>query len=109
LHEWQLLHGKPSRCARFHNKEFRAKARGFGVTFDDHGRLKHVEPGPFTALLEAHGVDKSGLGALRRRAKRSSRLAQPTCACSVAWMSGDLSARCERCGQLYEPAGKADG
>jgi hypothetical protein len=107
LHEWQLLHGKPSRCARYHNKELRAKGRSFGVVFDDHGRLREVRPGPFTAVLEANGVDPAGLGVPRRR--RRGKLKKWRCGCSVAWVTRGMRALCEACGQRYRAAGEVHG
>jgi hypothetical protein len=108
-HEWQLLHGKPSRCPRFHNQEFRAKARTCGVVFDDHGRLREVKPGAFTAVLTANGVKKARLGAPRKRPKRRGRLKKWRYGCSVAWVRRNMLAVCGRCGQRYRRAGKAEG
>jgi hypothetical protein len=56
LHEWQSLHGTPGRW-HHHNRQFWDKARGLGVEFDRYGRFVRVSPGPFTNLLEQHGVD----------------------------------------------------
>jgi hypothetical protein len=109
LHEWQLVYGRRSKCPRYHNRQFRAKGRSFGVVFNDHGRLIDVKPGPFTAVLEANGVDQAGLGLPRKRPRGKGRLKRWRCGCSVAWVARDMRALCERCGQRYRRAGNVDG
>ena len=63
LHEWQEIHGNPGRSKKryYHNNQFREKAKSLGLLIDKWGRDIGVVPGPFTKLLEKHGIDTSYL------------------------------------------------
>jgi hypothetical protein len=110
LHEWQALYGKRGR-GNYHNRQFRIKARQFGLIVDQYGHNQRVEPGRFTQLLMAHGVDIEGLPTVgeadeapvfRARPRGTSKLKKWSCACTNAWVATELHARCTYCGVEFE-------
>ena len=108
IHEWQYLHGTPGKW-NYHNKEFRDKARSFGLVIDERGRSIGVESGPFTQLLEEFGVDTSTLplpsdGPGRGRCLGNSKMKKWSCGCTNVRCAVELRARCEKCGRIFDRA-----
>jgi hypothetical protein len=110
LHEWQVLYGKTGR-GNYHNRQFRWKARLYGLLVDAHGRHLGVEPGRFTILLAQYGVDmatlriaeeESSLAAQRLRG--DSKLRKWSCGCTNLRCAVELVARCLKCGNNFQEA-----
>ncbi len=102
LHQWQAVHGKTSRTAH-HNREFREKARTLGLIVDAKGVTSH-EPGPFTALLDRHGVQVGGGEPVVAKPPQrpGSKLKKWSCGCTNVRVAVELSAVCRRCGKDFK-------
>jgi hypothetical protein len=111
LHEWQSLHGTPGRW-HHHNRQFRDKARGLGVEFDRNGRFVGINQGPFTNLLDEHGVDwavlRQGQGAWPE-GPGSGRMKKWSCGCTNIRAAVAVQALCQRCGRPFAPAARSSG
>ena len=112
LHLWQALHGTPGKH-NWHNREFREKARSLGIVIDERGRHTGIERGPFTELLERHGVDTAPLferteartaAATPENQQEGSKLRKFCCGCTNVRCAVDLRARCLKCGSEFKPA-----
>jgi len=111
LHEWQEVHGKPGK-GNYHNDQFRAKARSYGLLVSPRGMSMGVEPGPFTELLAQHGVDTSVLQLPQDepaiiRARGVSKLKKWSCGCTNVRAAVELKAQCLKCGELFQKADPA--
>jgi hypothetical protein len=112
LHGWQHLFGKSGR-GNFHNRQFRQKARLYGLVINDRGHHLGVEPGRFTSLLAQHGINLDALRAPEDvlalgRPKGQSKLKKWTCPCGVNVRCAiQLKARCLKCGGDFEEAESA--
>jgi hypothetical protein len=86
----------------------RGTARGYGLSFDRHGRLRRLQAGPFTALLRQRGVDVEPLWDSLEESRREERRPKKwACGCSVVLSVARLRARCTRCRRPFtraEPA-----
>ena len=107
LHEWQLLHGKPS-SSHYHNVQFRSKAKSFGLIVDEGGHSLGVQPGPFTELLQKYEIDTSilpppGEAPIKRR-RGDSKLKKWSCGCTNIRAAVQVEARCLKCGKFFERA-----
>jgi hypothetical protein len=105
LRQWQHVHGEPSGW-RHYNREFRDKARDYGVSFDTRGRWQKVAPGPFTELLAQHKVDIRPLLRSVKTARKPGRstLKKWTCGCTILRAGSDFQAECLKCGKRFVPA-----
>jgi hypothetical protein len=115
LHEWQDLHGEPSRAGAYHNKEFREKARTLGLLIDASGRSAGVVEGRFTVLLARAGVSmddsKSASPAelersfeSRTAAASATKMRKWSCGCTNVRAAVVLHATCTACGNNFERA-----
>jgi hypothetical protein len=109
LHEWQALHGRPpsARSGNYHNREFRERAKALGLLVDERGRSGGIEPGPFMALLEAHGISihHAGPGALPKPTKPTgTKMMKWSCKCTNVRAAVELRAECLRCGAIFTRA-----
>ena len=105
LHAWQQSHGKPGKH-NYHNKEFREKARTFGLVIDHRGYTEYEPQSCFTELLARHGVTIPQLPPIRtlpRQFHGTSKLKLWTCGCTrVRVAIADFQAVCLKCGNLFE-------
>lgn len=113
IHEWQTTYGKERRgktSSNYHNREFQVMARRFGIIVDDRGHHIGIESGLFTSLLAEHSVDTTELviagesTALMARPRGHSTLNKYSCGCTNVRCAVELTARCLRCGNLFEEA-----
>ena len=117
LHE--LLHaaqedvGKPGR-RNYHNRQFRERAREFGLIIDERGHQQYAPaPTPFLDLLDKYGVKTPVLPPLTEPTTRAlsvsrSKLKPWVCGCTprpihIQVALNNLRARCLQCGQLFRP------
>lgn len=106
LHLWQRLHGKPGK-RNYHNAEFRKKAASYGLAVDARGCTVQVQQGPFTKLLEEHGVDTGPLledDKDEQRPEGTSTQNKWSCACTNVRAAVELEMQCLRCGQRLKRA-----
>lgn len=112
LHGWQQAHGRPGQ-GNYYNKQFREKARQYGLVIDSHGHTQYEPEGLFLQVLERHGVRVPELprvtSAERPRGtsnlKDRSNLKKWSCGCTnVRVAVSTFSARCLLCNRLFEPA-----
>ncbi|MGD9644344.1 MAG: SprT-like domain-containing protein [Pirellulales bacterium] len=107
LHAWQQEHGKAGKH-NYHNKEFREKAREFGLSVDRRGYTDYEPHSPLMELLSQYGVNAPEFpprGLVRLAAQGSSKLKPWVCACMRIWVAvADCQSVCLKCGQLYERA-----
>ncbi len=116
LHGWQQAHGRPGK-RNYHNTQFRAKAREFGLIVDSGGCQWYEPDGPFIRLLRSHGVEVSDVvpapGESARLARvGSSKLKKWSCGCTnVRVAVEDFRARCLKpeCGHVFRLCTLADG
>ena len=113
IHEWQTLYGK-SGSGNYHNRQFRQKARLYGLIVDERGHHLGVEMGRFTLLLAQFGVDMAKLRIpeeeplLKPRMRRGdSKLKKWSCGCTNVRCAVALAARCLECGNDFQEAAPA--
>jgi hypothetical protein len=115
LHEWQALHGTPSRSGAYHNREFRDKAASFGLLVDAAGRSAGVVDGPFTKVLARAGItaaseEKSPVRRLgpeldvRAAAASPTKMQKWSCGCTNVRAAVVLQATCNACGNRFRRA-----
>jgi hypothetical protein len=106
LKEWRDLSdglGTP----RYYDARLRRKAGEYGLSLDRYGRVGHVAPGPFTELLEEHGVDTVVLrGPVWQwfRKPGSSPMKKWRCGCTTIRAATPVTAVCTTCGQEFRRA-----
>jgi hypothetical protein len=103
LHGWQQAYGKPGKH-NYHNKQFREKAREYGLIIDDRGRTEYDPDGRFFSLLRQHGMELPDLPTPSRAVRRrgDSKLKRWSCGCTnVRVAVPNFHARCLRCGQDF--------
>jgi hypothetical protein len=106
LREWRGLTGGPV-SARYYDACLRRKAAGYGLSVDRWGRVERVALGPFTELLERHGVATAVLrGDLSRWFDRrgDSPMKKWSCSCTVIRSATLVTALCTSCGRMFERA-----
>jgi hypothetical protein len=106
LREWRTQSDGPG-SARYYDVRLRRRAAECGLSFDPQGRLRAVGEGPFTELLERHGIETAVLrGPLDGWFQRAgaSRMKKWACACTVVRAATALEAVCLRCGQQFRLA-----
>jgi len=111
LHEWQELCGKPGK-GNYHNRQFREKARSYGLLVDHRGRSLGIQAGPFTKLLAQHSVDAFVLPPPQGEFARSrpigkSKLKKWSCGCTNVRAAVEVEALCLKCGAPFQKAGPA--
>lgn len=103
LHAWQDIHGKPGK-GNYHNKEFREKARSYGLIIDTKGHQQEEPNSPFFQLLEEFGVDAPSIPPIRYVTK-GSKLKKWTCQCdppiNVRVAVPHFYAQCLWCGHNF--------
>jgi SprT-like family protein len=110
LHQWQALYGTPSRGHNnYHNRQFRQKARLYGLIVDPRGHHLGVEMGRFTMLLAQYGVDMATLRIPEEKPVRragmlrgDSKLKKWSCGCTNVRCAVALAAQCLRCGNPFQ-------
>jgi len=104
LHAWQQAHGKPGKN-NFHNKEFRAKAREFGLLIDERGHTGYESHSLFTQLLARYSINDTQLPPLpARQTDRlgTSKLKPWSCGCTRVWVAvADYQAICLKCSNKF--------
>jgi hypothetical protein len=104
LHGWQQAHGRPGK-RNYHNKQFREKARSFGLIVDERGVTYYENESPFTRLLAQHGVHAPELPRviLEARQAGSSKLKKYSCGCTnIRVGTSRFAATCLLCGNEFE-------
>jgi hypothetical protein len=107
LREWRCLGGTPL-GPRYYDAPLRQKAASYGLYFDLRGRVGRVAPGPFTELLERHGVETAVLrGPLDAWFRRpgTSRMKKWECECTIVRSATEVTAVCTTCGKTFRRAG----
>ncbi len=104
LHAWQQTHGKPGK-GNYHNKEFRNRAREFGLVIDQRGYTEYESHSRFTELLKQFGVVVPELPpapAIHAQHLGTSKLKAWTCGCTNTWAAvADYQAMCLKCGNKF--------
>jgi hypothetical protein len=105
LHAWQQTHGRAGR-RNYHNKEFREKARRYGLIIDERGYTTYAPESPFVELLRKHGVTVPVLPPVAAgRPRGHSKLRKWWCGCTnVRVAVTDFRAQCLRCGNEFHRA-----
>ena len=104
-HEWQDYFGEHG-TGYYHNKQFQAKTREFGIPSDSAGRTIEITD-PFVEFCKRHGVDFSEEGDSFKPFKRPrgrSNLSKYNCDCMNIWAAKRVHARCELCGGEFKLA-----
>jgi hypothetical protein len=104
LHQWQEVHGRPSK-RNHHNNEFRKKARSLGLVVNSRGET-HITPGPFTDLLKRYDLDVVASEATRVNPSPialapGSKLKKWSCGCTNVRCAVELAAVCAHCGEWF--------
>ena len=107
LHAEQQQVGKPGK-GNYHNKEFRERAKSFGLMIDEWGHTVYA-PAPtlFFTILQKYGVNTPKLPELEvdPRQLGKSKLKLWICGCQPAVRArvaiADFQARCLKCGQIF--------
>jgi hypothetical protein len=106
LHAWQERHGTPGKN-NYHNREFRQKAREYGLVVDQRGRTRHVSDSPFFHLLARYGETAPKVPPERYLLRGGSKLKKWSCGCSppinVRVAVPHFYARCLWCGAEFSP------
>jgi hypothetical protein len=109
LHEEQDMHGKPGK-GNYHNKQFRTKALSFGLHVDTRGRTVSRLEGPFTALLEKHGIDVSDYLGRHVRfnvtglSEGRGKMLKWSCGCTNIRAAVGIAVKCLKCGNVFKRA-----
>lgn len=105
LHFHQQVHGKPGK-GNFHNREFRAKAKSYGLVIDTKGVTDYeAPPTAFSAFLEKHGIKMPKLPEPPVvPPKGKSKLSLWMCPCGIRVRVGraEFSATCNLCTGRFE-------
>ena len=111
LHAEQEDAGKPGR-RNYHNRQFRERAREFGLLADERGCQQYAHPPtPFLDLLDKYGVKRPALPpTITMPSTHKSKLQPWICGCRprpihIQVAIRDLRARCLKCGQRFQPKG----
>lgn len=106
LHAWQQAHGRPG-LGNYHNRQFQAKALGYGLVVDRYGHTEFLPDSAFFRLLDRHGVSLPKLPMTlqpEQAGQGSSKLKKWTCGCTnVRVAIPDFRARCLKpgCGNEF--------
>jgi hypothetical protein len=108
LHGWQQAHGRPG-CRNYHNKQFRVKARQYGLIVDSRGYTEYEPESPFFRLLERYGVVVVELPAPTTLSERrgGSKLKKWSCRCTPPVnlrAAVEIDVTCNRCRQSFRRA-----
>jgi hypothetical protein len=106
LKEWRDVNGGLG-CRRYYDAALRRKAAECGLSVDRWGHVERVAPGPFTELLEGHGVETAVLrGPVWPwfRKPGASRMKKWRCQCTTIRAATVVTAVCTGCGQAFRRA-----
>jgi hypothetical protein len=104
LHAWQQRHGRPGR-GNYHNAEFRARAREYGLVVNERGHTQYLPTSRFLDLLHRYGVEVPSVPPVQTYLRGSSKLKKWTCGCTNARVAvPDFAALCLHCGNLFARA-----
>ena len=109
-HSWQVAFGKPSN-SWFHNKEFQARLKHFGICCNNKGGHISVDD-PFVSLLKRHGIsfdqkaDSKEMIEVALSPNGRSKLKKWQCPCGQKARVGktEFHATCDLCGESFELA-----
>jgi len=104
LHAWQELHGKPGRN-NYHNRQFREKARSYGLVIDTRGRTQYEPESRFFRLLRQYGVAVPEIPPVQYVLRGQPKLKKWMCRCdppiNARVAVAHFYARCLWCGELF--------
>ena len=102
LHAWQQAHGKPGK-GNYHNKQFREKAREFGLIVDERGVTQYASESRFKELLRKYGINVPELPRPVLRQRGTSKLKLWWCGCTKIRVAvARFRARCLLCGNEFK-------
>ena len=105
LHGWQQAYGKAGKW-NYHNVQYCAKAREYGLLVNHRGETHYDPEGRFFQVLREHGMDLPDLRTEAPvtvgRERGESKLKKWSCGCTNARVAvSDFRARCLRCGREF--------
>lgn len=104
IHAWQEIHGKPGKN-NYHNKQFRQKAREYGLVIDTRGRTQYEPDSLFFKLLATHDVKTPPIPPVQYVLRGQSKLKKWSCRCkppiNVRVAVPQFYARCLWCGEIF--------
>jgi hypothetical protein len=102
IHAWQYEHGEPG-VPPYHNKQFRNKAREYGLVISEYGVTEYEMESRFKELLKKHGIRMPDQPRVAPRLPGKSKLKKWSCLCpiNIRVAVADFEARCMKCGHLF--------
>jgi hypothetical protein len=101
LHAWQQAHGKPGK-RNYHNKQFRDKAREFGLIVQSNGVTEYARDSRLEDLLRKYGIHVPDLPEPVLPLKGESKLKLWFCGCTKVRVAvPHFRAQCLICGNLF--------